>query len=52
MWLTFFLKVSLSIACPDALVDLAIEKICEAARTGKIGDGKIFCHTARRKHSH
>ena len=38
----FLPKVSLSIACPDPLVDLAIEKICEAARTGKIGDGKIF----------
>jgi len=27
---------------PDALGDRAIEAIVKAARTGKIGDGKIF----------
>jgi nitrogen regulatory protein PII len=26
----------------DALVDRAVEAIVKAARTGKIGDGKIF----------
>ena len=27
---------------PDQYVDAAIEAICKAAQTGKIGDGKIF----------
>jgi len=28
--------------CDDALLDRAIEAIMAAARTGRIGDGKIF----------
>jgi nitrogen regulatory protein P-II 1 len=35
-------KVKLEIVLPDELVDKAVETICTAARTGKIGDGKIF----------
>ncbi|MEO7149564.1 MAG: P-II family nitrogen regulator [Rhodanobacteraceae bacterium] len=38
----FLPKVKLEIALDDALVERAIEAIMQAARTGKIGDGKIF----------
>jgi len=30
------------VVCEDALVDRAVEAIVSSARTGKIGDGKIF----------
>ncbi|QFU75250.1 P-II family nitrogen regulator [Halioglobus maricola] len=35
-------KVKIQIAIADAQVDAAIDAVCEAASTGKIGDGKIF----------
>ena len=35
-------KVKLEIAVPDALADQVVETLSRAARTGKIGDGKIF----------
>jgi nitrogen regulatory protein P-II 1 len=35
-------KIKLEIVLPDELVDKAIEAIVTNARTGKIGDGKIF----------
>jgi nitrogen regulatory protein PII len=35
-------KIRLEIAAPDAEVDKIIETISTTARTGKIGDGKIF----------
>ena len=35
-------KVKLEIVAPAELVDRAIEVIAAAARTGKIGDGKIW----------
>lgn len=35
-------KVKLQIAISDGQVEAAIEAICGAAATGKIGDGKIF----------
>ncbi|SDM07965.1 nitrogen regulatory protein P-II family [Oryzisolibacter propanilivorax] len=38
----FLPKVKLEAAMPDALVERAIEAIEAAARTGRIGDGKIF----------
>ncbi|HQT31989.1 MAG TPA: P-II family nitrogen regulator [Thiobacillus sp.] len=38
----FLPKVKLEIVIADSLVDRAIEAIVTAARTGKIGDGKIF----------
>lgn len=41
----FLPKVRLEAAVSDALVDQAIEAIEVAARTGKIGDGKIFVTT-------
>ncbi|HEU0277639.1 MAG TPA: P-II family nitrogen regulator [Rhodanobacteraceae bacterium] len=41
----FLPKVKLEIALPDALVERAVEAVMHAARTGKIGDGKIFIST-------
>lgn len=38
----FLPKTKLEIVVNDALVDSAVEAIVQAARTGKIGDGKIF----------
>ncbi|MPS27918.1 P-II family nitrogen regulator [Pigmentiphaga sp.] len=38
----FLPKVKIEIALADDLVDRAIEAIENSARTGKIGDGKIF----------
>jgi len=38
----FLPKVKVEAVVPDALVDRAVEAIVKAARTGKIGDGKIF----------
>lgn len=38
----FLPKVKIEIVLSDNLVDRAIEVISKAARTGKIGDGKIF----------
>ncbi len=38
----FVPKIKLEIAVSDAMVDQVIETIANTARTGKIGDGKIF----------
>ena len=38
----FLPKVKLEVAVDAELLDRTIEAITEAARTGKIGDGKIF----------
>jgi len=38
----FLPKTQIEAALDDSLVDRAIEAIIKAARTGKIGDGKIF----------
>ncbi|RSD24540.1 P-II family nitrogen regulator [Pandoraea apista] len=38
----FLPKVKIEAAIGDALLDQAIDAIEQAARTGKIGDGKIF----------
>lgn len=35
-------KIKIQIGISDAQVDAAVEAICNAASTGKIGDGKIF----------
>ncbi len=35
-------KVKLEIVLPDKLVDRAVDAIQKSAKTGKIGDGKIF----------
>ncbi|MDR0810392.1 MAG: P-II family nitrogen regulator [Gemmobacter sp.] len=38
----FLPKVKIEVVLPDAMVETAIEAIILAARTDKIGDGKIF----------
>ena len=38
----FLPKVKIEVVVPDKLTDTAIEAIVKTARTGKIGDGKIF----------
>ncbi len=38
----FLPKVKVEVVVADDLVDKAIDAIIKAARTGKIGDGKIF----------
>ncbi|QNT79011.1 P-II family nitrogen regulator [Entomobacter blattae] len=38
----FLPKVKIEIVCTDEQVEKAVEAISESARTGRIGDGKIF----------
>ena len=44
----FLPKVKIEVVLADEQVDRCIEAISEAARTGKIGDGKIFVSTVDR----
>jgi nitrogen regulatory protein P-II 2 len=39
---SFLPKIKLEIACPSDQVDKVVETISTAAKTGQIGDGKIF----------
>ena len=41
----FLPKVKIELVCTDDLVERAVEAIVTAARTGRIGDGKIFVST-------
>jgi nitrogen regulatory protein P-II 1 len=38
----FLPKVKIEVVVPEKLLDSAMDAITKAARTGKIGDGKIF----------
>ena len=40
----FLPKIRVEVVLPDDQVDAAIEAVVKAARTGKIGDGKIFVY--------
>jgi nitrogen regulatory protein PII len=40
----FLPKIKIEMIVPDAQVEPAIDAITKAARTGKIGDGKIFVY--------
>ena len=44
----FLPKVKLDIVVEDEQVDAAVKAITESAKTGKIGDGKIFITTIER----
>jgi nitrogen regulatory protein P-II 2 len=48
---SFLPKIKLEVVVADALVNKAVEAIVKAAKTGQIGDGKIFVssieHTLR-----
>ncbi|NBV24740.1 MAG: P-II family nitrogen regulator [Proteobacteria bacterium] len=41
----FLPKTKIELAVPDNLVKQAVELIVKTARTGKIGDGKVFVST-------
>jgi nitrogen regulatory protein PII len=38
----FLPKLRLEMAVADSMVEQAVEQLCAAAHTGKIGDGKVF----------
>ncbi len=40
----FIPKMKIEIVVPDAQLDAAVKAIVETARTGQIGDGKIFIY--------
>ena len=40
----FLPKIKVEVAVSDERVEAALDAICEAAGTGKIGDGKIFVY--------
>jgi nitrogen regulatory protein P-II 2 len=44
----FVPKTRIEVAVKDALVDQVVEAIINAAKTGKVGDGKIFIHGLER----
>ena len=44
----FLPKVKIELVVNDDIVERAIEAITEAAKTGKIGDGKIFVYEVER----
>ncbi len=45
---SFLPKIKLEVAVPSSLVDSVVTAIQGAARTGQIGDGKIFVSTIER----
>lgn len=38
----FLPKIKIEIVLPDELVEQAVETITQTAKTGKVGDGKVF----------
>jgi nitrogen regulatory protein PII len=38
----FVPKVEIEVVVPDAMVKTVVDTVMQAARTGKVGDGKIF----------
>jgi nitrogen regulatory protein P-II 1 len=44
----FLQKLKIEIVIEDSQVDMVVDKIVEAARTGEIGDGKIFVSSIER----
>ncbi|MGC8744386.1 MAG: P-II family nitrogen regulator [Verrucomicrobiia bacterium] len=38
----FLPKIKIELVVPDSLADNAVQTILKSARTGKIGDGKVF----------
>jgi nitrogen regulatory protein P-II 2 len=45
---SFLPKVKIELVVPDSLADQVTEAIAATARTGKIGDGKIFIYEVER----
>ncbi len=48
----FLPKVKIEVVLKDDMLDRAVEAIQKAARTGRIGDGKIFVSNVERSHPH
>ncbi|RPE80045.1 P-II family nitrogen regulator [Vulcaniibacterium tengchongense] len=44
----FLPKLKVECAVPESLLDTALEALSNAARTGKVGDGKIFVQPLER----
>ena len=44
----FLPKIKLEVVVPSAMLDTVVDAIVKAARTGKIGDGKIFVSQVER----
>jgi nitrogen regulatory protein P-II 1 len=44
----FLPKAEVSVVVSDDQVEATVEAICQAANTGKVGDGKIFVSTVER----
>ncbi|OSS41647.1 Nitrogen regulatory protein P-II [Desulfurella amilsii] len=44
----FIPKVKIEVVVKDNQLDLVVEKVIEHAKTGKIGDGKIFIYDVRK----
>jgi len=42
---TFLPKIKLEVVIPDSIIDKVISTIIEKAKTGNIGDGKIFLYS-------
>ncbi len=40
----FLPKLKIEVAVADGQLDRVVEALVEAARTGKVGDGKVFVH--------
>ena len=43
-WVWSSPKIKVEVVLPDDQVNKAVEAIINAAKTGRIGDGKIFVH--------
>ena len=41
----FLPKMKIEVVCDDAIAERAVEAIVDSARTGRIGDGKIFVYS-------
>ncbi len=48
----FLPKVKMEVVCEDSVVERAVEAIVNAARTGRIGDGKIFISSVEEVDAH
>ena len=44
----FIPKIKIEVVVPEELLEQALEKIEESAKTGKLGDGKIFVTSVER----
>ena len=38
-------KIKIQVVVPDSMIDQVVDGILRSARTGEIGDGKIFVHS-------